>query len=114
MIIASVVFLLAVGVTLLAWHVIQLSLRNSSIRTFEEHAARIESAIQDRMRGYEQVLRGGAGLFAASLNVTSTALQPTVPASIFAAAAMSLPVSTRRCVASANSFRFGVMTVAPR
>ena len=70
MIIASVVFLLAIGVTLLAWHVIELSLSTSSARTFEEHTARIERAIQDRMRGYEQVLRGGAGLFAASLDVT--------------------------------------------
>ena len=69
-IIASVVFLLAVGVTLLAWHVTELSLQASSGRTFEEHTARIENAIQDRMRGYEQVLRGGAGLFAASRNVT--------------------------------------------
>ena len=70
MIITSVVFLLAIGVTLLAWYVIQLSLSTSSVRTFEEHTARIERAIQDRMRGYEQVLRGGAGLFAASLDVS--------------------------------------------
>ncbi|MEO8102082.1 MAG: CHASE domain-containing protein [Betaproteobacteria bacterium] len=70
MIIATVVFLLAIGVTFLAWHVTRLSLQTSSARTFEEHAARIESAIRDRMRGYEQVLRGGAGLFAASVNVS--------------------------------------------
>ncbi|MEP7156844.1 MAG: CHASE domain-containing protein [Betaproteobacteria bacterium] len=70
MIIASVVFLLAIAVTLLAWYAIQLSLRASSVRAFEEHAARIDRVIQDRMRGYEQVLRSGAGLFAASTNVT--------------------------------------------
>ena len=70
MIIASVVILLAIGVTSLAWHVVQLSLRASSARTFEEHAARTERAIRDRMHGYEQVLRGGAGLFAASAAVT--------------------------------------------
>ena len=70
MVIASVVFLLSIGVTLLAWHVMELSLRASSARVFEQHAAGIESAIQDRMRGYEQVLRGGAGLFAADLSVT--------------------------------------------
>ena len=70
MLIASVVLLLAIGVTSLAWYVFQLSLRTSSARTFEEHAARTERAIQDRMNGYQQVLRGGAGLFAASTAVS--------------------------------------------
>lgn len=69
-IIASVVFLLAIAVTLLAWYAIQVSLRASSVRTFEEHAARIDRVIQDRMRGYELVLRSAAGLFAASNSVT--------------------------------------------
>ncbi len=66
MLVVSAVLFLLIGVTLLAWHIVQLSLRASTARTFEEHAARTERALQDRMQGYEQVLRGGAGLFAAS------------------------------------------------
>lgn len=69
LIIAAVVFLLAIGVTLLAWHVIQLSMRASATRAFEEQAARAENAIRERMRSYEQALRGGAGLFAASVTI---------------------------------------------
>ena len=69
-IIVGVVFLLAIGVTLLAWYILQLSLHTAATRAFEEHAAGVERSIQDRMRGYEQVLRGGAGLFAASDSVT--------------------------------------------
>jgi diguanylate cyclase (GGDEF)-like protein len=68
--IAGVVFALAVGVTLLTWHVTSLSIRSSSARTFEEHVARTEQIIQERMRSYEQVLRGGGGLFAASAKVS--------------------------------------------
>ncbi len=66
MLVVSAVLFLSIGVNLLAWHVVQLSLRTSTMRTFEEHASRTERAIQDRMHGYEQVLRGGAGLFAAA------------------------------------------------
>ena len=69
MVIASVVFLLSVGVTLLGWHVILVSMQASASRAFEEQAARAENAIVERMRGYEQVMRGGAGLFAASVSV---------------------------------------------
>jgi diguanylate cyclase (GGDEF)-like protein len=69
LVISAVVFLLAVGVTLLAWHLMQLSIRNSAARAFEEHALRIEQSILERMRGYEQVLRGAGGLFAASSSI---------------------------------------------
>ena len=68
--VSALVLLLALGVTLLAWHLMRVSLQASAVRAFEEHAARVESAMQDRMRGYEQVLHGGGGLFAASDRVT--------------------------------------------
>ena len=69
LIISAVVFLLAIGVTLLAWHLMQLSIRNSAARAFEEHASRVEQAVLERMRGYEQVLRGAGGLFAATSSI---------------------------------------------
>lgn len=68
--IAGVVLLLAVGVTLLAWYVTSLSQRNAATRSFEEQALRVEQQIYDRMRGYEQVLRSGAALFAASPEIS--------------------------------------------
>jgi diguanylate cyclase (GGDEF)-like protein len=68
--VAAVVFLLAIGVTLLAWYVTSLSQSNAASRSFEEQAMRVEQLIHDRMRGYEQVLRSGAALFAASVDIS--------------------------------------------
>ena len=39
---------------------------------------RAQHAIEERMRGYEQVLRGAAGLFAASMNFIQTPFLPAL------------------------------------
>ena len=57
---------LSLALTLWAWHFTSLELRQSARLRFEQDVARIEDAVQDRLRLYENSLLGGQGLFAAS------------------------------------------------
>jgi len=68
--VAALVFLLAMGVTGLAYNLTRVTIRSAAERAFEQHVERVEKAIRDRMLAYEQVLRSGAGLFASSSGVT--------------------------------------------
>ena len=61
--------LACLGVTILGWHFIASGTEQSARERFDFLADQIKSRITERMQGYEQVLRGGAGLFAASHSV---------------------------------------------
>lgn len=56
--------------TALAWHVTRRDIMSDAHRRFEFRVAEIRFAVLARMRAQEQVLRGGAGLFAASAGVS--------------------------------------------
>ena len=67
--VAWIVLLLTLLVTFLVWKSAQEALVQAQQVHFEHRAAEVITAIQKRMKGYEQVLRGGVGLFAASKSV---------------------------------------------
>jgi diguanylate cyclase (GGDEF)-like protein len=56
--------------TLLGWRLATIAVEDSLRSQFNRVVDTTVEAVQMRMRGYEQVLRGGAGLFAASDDVT--------------------------------------------
>jgi len=58
--------------TLLAWRVAAIAVEDALRAQFNRVVDTTIEAVQTRMRGYEQVLRGGAGLFAANEHVTRT------------------------------------------
>lgn len=66
----TLVTLLALSATLLAAHFSRQAIDTSTRRTFDERTARAEAAVLDRLRGYEAAVRGGAGLFAATDDVS--------------------------------------------
>ena len=64
------VLLGCLGVTVLGWHLLASDTERRASERFDFLAAGIEARVADRMRQHEQVLRGAAGLFAASQQVT--------------------------------------------
>jgi diguanylate cyclase (GGDEF)-like protein len=68
--VAALVFLLAMGVTGLAYNLTRVTIRNAADRSFEQHVERVEKTIRDRMVAYEQVMRSGAAMFAGASQVT--------------------------------------------
>ncbi|GAA3956556.1 hypothetical protein GCM10022278_13880 [Allohahella marinimesophila] len=62
-------FILSVGLSVCAWRLTTLSIENTARDEFAFNAQAIQSRIFDRMRDYEQVLRGAAGFFNASASV---------------------------------------------
>ncbi len=71
--VAWIVLLLTLLVTLLAWKNAQEELLQAQQAQFENRAAEVINAVLKRMQSYEQVLRGGVGLFAASKSVERAA-----------------------------------------
>ncbi len=67
--IAWIVLLLTLLVTFGVWKSAQEALLQAQQAQFENRASEVSNAILKRMQGYEQVLRGGVGLFAASKSV---------------------------------------------
>lgn len=65
-----VALMLSLGVTVLLWQITEENTENQSQRRLQVLAGSIRDQIEGRMRDYEQVLRGGAGLFNASGKVT--------------------------------------------
>jgi PAS domain S-box-containing protein len=66
---AWVVLAVCLMLTLIAWHAALGNADDNAARAFASRAKEIESAIRARMLAYEQVLRGGIGLFRASREV---------------------------------------------
>jgi len=56
--------------TYFAWHQVRQDAENIANERFQARVLQINAAVQDRMRAYEQVLRGGVGLFSASGRVS--------------------------------------------
>ncbi len=66
---AWLVLLVTLTVTFFVWNNAQTTLLNAQQAQLKNHAEEVSTAIIKRMQGYEQALRGGAGLFAASKSV---------------------------------------------
>ncbi|MBI5178991.1 MAG: CHASE domain-containing protein [Nitrospinae bacterium] len=66
---ALLVLLIALLSVTLAWHVVRKNMRDEAKLRLESRVEQVRTAISSRMQGYEQVLLGGAGLFAASDSV---------------------------------------------
>ncbi|MBA6223633.1 GGDEF domain-containing protein [Colwellia sp. MB02u-18] len=64
------IFLLSLSVTYIAWSLTNKSHQRHTQDLFTFEVAQTLQAIEQRMRGYEQVLRGGIGLFKASTHVS--------------------------------------------
>ncbi|MDX1757192.1 MAG: CHASE domain-containing protein [Marinobacter sp.] len=64
------VLVCALGVTTLMWRAALDSAQQKGVEQFQYLAETIRSRIAERMRDYQQVLRGGVGLFKASDDVT--------------------------------------------
>ncbi|MBC7944932.1 MAG: MASE1 domain-containing protein [Burkholderiales bacterium] len=58
--------LAGIAVTVLGWHLVASASERSAGERFEFLAYEIKSRVVDRLQSAEQILRGGAGLFAAS------------------------------------------------
>ncbi len=67
--IAVTAILLPIALTIFAWSAARDAAEREARTRFEFRAAQMEVAIAGRMADYEQVLRGAAGLFAASISV---------------------------------------------
>src|SRR5215831_15372233 len=65
-----IVLAISLAGTLLGWRVAAIAVEDALRAQFNRVVDTTIEAVQMRMRGYEQVLRGGAGLFAASDDVT--------------------------------------------
>jgi diguanylate cyclase (GGDEF)-like protein len=64
------IFLLSLSVTFIAWSLTNKSHQRHTQDLFTFEVAQTLQAIEQRMQGYEQVLRGGIGLFKSSTHVT--------------------------------------------
>ncbi|MBA6288360.1 CHASE domain-containing protein [Colwellia sp. MB3u-4] len=64
------IFLLSLSVTFIAWSLTNKSHQRHTQDLFTFEVVQTLQAIEQRMRGYEQVLRGGIGLFKASTHVS--------------------------------------------
>jgi len=63
------VLLSCLGISIFGWHLISSDVDRRAHDRFEFLADSVQARIRERMRSYEQVLRGGVGLFAASVSV---------------------------------------------
>lgn len=68
--VAWIVLLFTWGLTFLAWRNATAVLLQAQQTQFQNRTSEVSNAVIKRMQGYEQVLRGGAGLFAASDSVS--------------------------------------------
>ncbi|HQS57862.1 MAG: hypothetical protein B7Y56_05665 [Gallionellales bacterium 35-53-114] len=66
----AALMLVALAATYFAWHLVKQDAENIANERFQARVLQINAAVQDRMRAYEQVLRGGVGLFAASNRIS--------------------------------------------
>lgn len=64
------VLLGSLGVTVLGWHLIASDTERRALERFKYVAAEIHDRVANSMQSNEQILRGAAGLFAASKDVT--------------------------------------------
>lgn len=64
------VLLASLGITVLGWHLVASDTERRAQERFSYVAAEIHDRVANRMRANEQILRGAAGLFAASDEVT--------------------------------------------
>ena len=64
------VFALTLGLTLVSWHLTKTAEFKQVEQDFHVDVERVRTAVEERMRTYEQVLLGGVGLFAASDHVS--------------------------------------------
>ena len=64
------IFSLSLCMTFIAWTITNKSNQNHSQDLFTFEVAQTLQAIEQRMQGYQQILRGGIGLFKASANVS--------------------------------------------
>lgn len=60
----------SLALTVVLWHVTETTIQRDADRRLQSLAASIRDQVEGRMRDYEQVLRGGVGLFNASGDVT--------------------------------------------
>ena len=67
---ALAALLLGIGLTLVLWHSARDHAHDEAQQRFEFQARETQLAIRQRLLAYEHVLRGGAGLFAASERIT--------------------------------------------
>ncbi len=65
----TAILLACLGGTLVGWHLVALDTERGAAERFEALADAIEGRIHERMSVYEQALRGGRGLFDASVEV---------------------------------------------
>jgi PAS domain S-box-containing protein len=70
MIIAWITLIIALTVTFSAWYSTKSNIEKTSEERFNTRANEIKHLIIQRMQTYEQVLRGGVGLFLASKQIT--------------------------------------------
>ena len=70
--VAWIALLLTLLVTLLAWKNAQEALLQAQQMQFKNRTSEVTNAVLKRIQGYEHVLRGGVGLFAASESVSRT------------------------------------------
>jgi PAS domain S-box-containing protein len=66
----GIALLAAIGLTVLAWHLLSLDSERRAEERFGRMTVEIEAQINDRMHDYQRALRGGAGLFVTSKEVT--------------------------------------------
>jgi CHASE1-domain containing sensor protein/GAF domain-containing protein len=66
---AWIILLCSLALTAVGWHVANTFVHRDALKRFTFKTLDIEQAMKDRMVNYEQVLRGGSGLFAASQRV---------------------------------------------
>jgi diguanylate cyclase (GGDEF)-like protein len=64
------IFSLSLCITFIAWTITSKSNQNHSHDLFTFEVAQTLQAIEQRMQGYQQILRGGIGLFKASIDVS--------------------------------------------
>nr|MDQ2694840.1 CHASE domain-containing protein [Pseudomonadota bacterium] len=67
---ARLVLVFCLAVTVWTWHLSRVDARRQGRDAFEQIAGQVTQAVHDRMRAYEQVLRGAVGLFLAAGEVT--------------------------------------------
>lgn len=68
--VAWLTLLITLTLTALAWHLVTKGVEATAQADFKSYVDRTHDAVQQRMLAYEQVLRGGIGLFGASDRVS--------------------------------------------
>ncbi len=68
--VAWAILAISLGITLVVWNVVKSGVEQASQHDFKNVSDEVRGAIEQRMLAYEQVLRGGLGLFHASNEVS--------------------------------------------